>query len=376
MVQYDSLGINIMAFDLLATISNHLPYLEDWIPGTNSHGESRVTPSEPWNYVMFATKLTAEFAIDPTVGSPGPMWPYRDTDPHIVALNHNQLAWYCWTPGNPEPNLQPWGRFCVPTWDFGTIPPGASVQRLLKFAVDGAGLPPTDPRHTVILDSLRGNKDVLLNRTTSLKISTWIDDIALDNNVPYPELPLRSSDCSVFHDTEVHPILIAATLDWDWVYQNHPLSTLWRHKCVLTIVIIYDANGNSTYTVTVSENPASLGHVIIQPTANPLVWDILGGNGAAVPPDPVGPVILDIAVTGNEYGGTGTAQVNLTVRLLGDINGDGSVTGLDKIQMNKCLNGLPTPGYQTRHFDLNGDGAATGLDKLILNKLLNGIPVP
>ena len=92
---------------------------------------------------------------------------------------------------------------------------------------------------------------------------------------------------------------------------------------------------------------------------------------------PAGQVTLDVVVTGNEFGGTGSATASLTVQKLGDITNNGSVGLDDKLQMNKNLNGLPTPGYVQRHFDLDGSGGAAGLmDKLILNKILNGLAIP
>ena len=63
-----------------------------------------------------------------------------------------------------------------------------------------------------------------------------------------------------------------------------------------------------------------------------------------------------------------------TRRKLGDIDGDGSVTAMDKLEMNKKLNGLYTP-YPNRAFDLDGDASINAVDKLILNQILNGIPL-
>jgi len=71
----------------------------------------------------------------------------------------------------------------------------------------------------------------------------------------------------------------------------------------------------------------------------------------------------------------GTTTASLTLRKLGDITGDGSVGLDDKLQMNKRLNGLPTPGYELRHFDLNGSGTVGLDDKVILNQVLNNLPI-
>ena len=168
-------------------------------------------------------------------------------------------------------------------------------------------------------------------------------------------------------------IALAAACDWDWVYQNAPTTTQGRHKCVLTIVVTADPFGNSTYAVSVVRNAASTGQAVIESTADSLVWNIRGGQYGV---DPFGQAILDVTVTGNQNGGAGSTVVGLDVRRLGDITGNGTVGLEDKVQINKCLNGLATPGYVLRHFDLNGGGTAGLDDKIIINKILNGLPVP
>ena len=90
------------------------------------------------------------------------------------------------------------GDFYVPTWDFGDIARGQSVTRTLSFIVDGAGLDPADPRAELLVNPDR--PDLLANRTTSLKISTWIDNLTADTGIAYPQDPLRGSDASVFHN--------------------------------------------------------------------------------------------------------------------------------------------------------------------------------
>ena len=66
--------------------------------------------------------------------------------------------------------------------------------------MDGGGIPFNDPRYAVIIAT--GMPNVLANRISSLKISTWIDDIAIDDGSAYPAdaaaAPLRSSNSSVF----------------------------------------------------------------------------------------------------------------------------------------------------------------------------------
>ena len=143
----DDVG-NLTNFCILATIFNDTgPTVEPWADGYNSHGESlqSQTPQEP--VVMQETRLVAEFAIRVVNWLPRQFTgPYRLSAPFIEAVNEDLAAWYCWCPDmpNPPPDFQA-GNYFVPAWDFGTIPPGQSATRELRFEIP-AGLPPSDPR--------------------------------------------------------------------------------------------------------------------------------------------------------------------------------------------------------------------------------------
>ena len=195
-------GAPITAFSIDATIHNDIPTDTPWLDGTNSHHEARTFTSIEDQLIsgsLLDVKLTAEFAIDTAVPPPA-SWtpPYFDPYPgvYIEATNHDELAWYCWTDDGEAP--QPHGDFHVPTWDFGNIPMGSSATRTLSFQIP-AGLPPTDSRYHVITNSFETQADILLNRTTSLKISEWIEGLYTDSCQPYPDNPQGSSDVSVFH---------------------------------------------------------------------------------------------------------------------------------------------------------------------------------
>ncbi|MBN2582307.1 MAG: hypothetical protein JXL80_04510, partial [Planctomycetes bacterium] len=219
-IRYDGITQNIIAFDINATITNDVPDYEGWRPGDNSHGESLQT-SDQYVGDLLQTKLTADFAVPPSSAGllPGTIGPYRDASPHIIALNHDFLAWYCWTPDNGDPDKQPNGSYYVPAWDFLDIPQGQSYVRVLMFTVEAPGLSPDDPRYAAIEESYYDEQDILLNRTSSLKISTWQDDPTIDYGIPYPHLdgamPLRSSDCSVFHNIVHEPEWIEGGLSLD-----------------------------------------------------------------------------------------------------------------------------------------------------------------
>ncbi len=205
-----SLG-EITEFDITATIYNDTTEeVLPWMAGTNSHYEEN-NDVVKWYYgTLRDVKLSAEFAISSSDTNLPQSWtdPYFPSDGEdIVATNDDQLAWYCWNieqqapPGGGGP-----GGYHVPTWDFGNIPQGSSSTQILKFTVSGAGISAGDPRFLVIANSANQMSDILLNRTTSLKVSTWLDTIAPDIGIFYPhtvgEDPLRSSDVSVFHNED------------------------------------------------------------------------------------------------------------------------------------------------------------------------------
>ncbi len=204
----------ITAFEITATITNDGPATGPWQPGRNSHGEFLVT-QEQYVGTLYQAKLTAEFALASLQFVPA-AWvgPYRDRPEYIVAVNHDQTAWYCYTPDNPV-GLGPAGNYYVPAWDFGDIPVGTSVTRKLLFNVAGA-ITPNDPRFNAIMSSFQaplGQGDVFLNRTTDLKIGDWLDELTLDLGVPYPtDGLLRGGNVSVFHNIPEPASLVLLTL--------------------------------------------------------------------------------------------------------------------------------------------------------------------
>lgn len=205
-------GTPLMAFNILATVTNDMPGTTPWLEGSNSHGEF-TTQREPYVGEMFQTKLVTEFAISDLLNLPaGFSDPYRQGYlPYIIATNEDQLAWYCYTPGSPpQGQSTAIGNYYVPTWDFGDIPMGAFSTRVLTFQVAGGGLNPADPRYEAIVDSSQMHWDLLSNRTASLKVSNWIDNLTLDMGLPYPTDPLIGSDASVFFTPEPTVMVLLA----------------------------------------------------------------------------------------------------------------------------------------------------------------------
>ncbi|MGD9128056.1 MAG: PEP-CTERM sorting domain-containing protein [Planctomycetia bacterium] len=207
---------NIIAFDIDATITNDTPSIEPWRAGTNSHGEFLSTQQQ-YKGTLYDTKLAVEFAVDlpsfdawrNNLAGAAITLPYTLVDPLIIAEEVDELGWYCWTPDN-EAGLAPNGDYLVPTYDFGDILPGQSVTRTLHFSVQG-GITPNDLRYEVLLS----DEDLFLNRTTSLKISNWIENLVIDPGTPYPygvDEMLLNSDVSVFHNVPEPSTLVLLTL--------------------------------------------------------------------------------------------------------------------------------------------------------------------
>ena len=172
---------------------------------------------------------------------------------------------------------------------------------------------------------------------------------------------------------EIHPAPIALRVDQDrdFTYQNTPLITQDRHQVRLNISVLDDPNGNANYAAQVVK-ASGPGDVTIRPTADPEVWEILGGRAGQ---GATGPVTLAVQVSGNQYGGEGATTCAITVRLIGDIDGDADVDGDDKAEMNRMLNSLSTP-FGEQCFDLDGNGDVDGDDKAALNRMLNSLAVP
>jgi PEP-CTERM motif-containing protein len=199
----------ILGFDILATVTNDLGLADPSLAalGANAHGELILPGDVAWYNdatPMFDTILTGEFAIDASIPSPGNIGPYTSLSPAIVAINHDQLAWYCWA---EEWLGEPHGDFQVPAWDFGDILPGQSATELLQFTISDQtnGLQDSDVRWQAITDSEENGDDILMNRSTSLKISNWVDALAIDTGTPYPQGAQASSDSSVFFNTIPEP---------------------------------------------------------------------------------------------------------------------------------------------------------------------------
>jgi hypothetical protein len=209
-------GANLTGFSIVATITNDLPGLNfPGQPGRNRHDEQLFT-SPNFQGTMFDVKMTAEFAFPSFVNVPANVLnqiatntlpysapSYGGQNAAIIAQNEDEEGWYCFTNGT--------GGFHVPTYDFGNIAPGQSVTRTLNFTIPAPGLLPSHPLYPQLLGWAANQSDVLMNRTTDLKIGDWVDVLAQDSGVPYPNPAFNSGNVSVFFNVP-EPTSLAALL--------------------------------------------------------------------------------------------------------------------------------------------------------------------
>jgi hypothetical protein len=192
-----TVGGNITAFSVQATVTYDLPGQWPWPSGSNLHGETLTTTEQ--TYSTIAPTLTANFAISSDANVPSSFTgPYVPQSPQIVATNETLLGWYCWTPGH-QPDGQSAGGYYVPAWN-NFVFNGTSWVDTLSFTVDGAGLVPSDPRAEALEESYTELADIFTSQSSALKISNWESSIYVDPGVSYgtDSLPADMSDVSVF----------------------------------------------------------------------------------------------------------------------------------------------------------------------------------
>jgi hypothetical protein len=182
------------------------------------------------------------------------------------------------------------------------------------------------------------------------------------------------------------------SLTWDWVYQNTPVSTQDQNHTQVTIDAC-DMYGSQNYDAAwsaVMDGSLQPATGMLFPEIAPgsgLAWNIFGGRRTESLPDYPGAIPgtyhVSVCITGQESGASCYVRFPVELRMLGDVVYDGLVNGSDKLEINKCLNGLQLgEGITTHHCNLSGDLTGQGeelvnsVDKLIINQILNGIEVP
>lgn len=206
-IGYDGNG-QITEFNLEATVTNDLYDFNEMLNGTqggNDHKQSAPNIYQQVKEIMYATRLTASFADD------GVLHNYPNPESNIYALAYDELAWYCYAKSEPPQASGPSG-YWVPTWVFGDIAVGQSVTKTLKFKLY-VPEPPGTPLYDLLRDSLNNKTDLFINRTGSLKISQYPDQMFKDDGTNFPG-PQGSygSDVSVFYNKSNEPGCLRVSL--------------------------------------------------------------------------------------------------------------------------------------------------------------------
>lgn len=170
--------------------------------------------------------------------------------------------------------------------------------------------------------------------------------------------------------TEGLPFTVGFAKSHEWTYQNRPISTNGNgNHLLLFFWTLGDNNPNTSYSLTFTQigGDGSATYEQVDGTT----WRVVGSDKYS---GSIGEVQVQVEVAGN-VGGTGSDVVTFTVRQIGDVDGNESVQGVDKLALNNRLNGVDT-GYLDRAFDFNGDGSVGGADKQMMNSILNGAFLP
>ena len=188
----------ITSFSIIATISNDTPSLQTgWAGATNSHVEALSTTNQ-WNGTLFSVVLTAEFAWNNIRSGPTEFnYPYIfAANVDVNAVNEDLWAWYCWNPSSFP--TRPGGWF-VPAWNFGDIPKGMGATRVLNFSFQ-IPLPSEAPLYSALKTWQMNGTDVFANRSTSLKIESWLNNMEADSPADPLDYVNVTNSVSVFHN--------------------------------------------------------------------------------------------------------------------------------------------------------------------------------
>ncbi len=164
---------------------------------------------------------------------------------------------------------------------------------------------------------------------------------------------------------------VQASTPQDYVYENLAMGT----NCTSTLnaMVTADPMSNQSYSYSWS---------IAAPA------DRMGGTFTAVSGEdtasavfraPLRPAyspggmtyIATVTVTGDDFGNIGTATVPITVRVLGDVNGDGCTDSTDVAMISDVIDGEITDLAIITAADINCDGANTAADQQIAFSVAN-----
>jgi hypothetical protein len=186
----------------------------------------------------------------------------------------------------------------------------------------------------------------------------------------------KDSTGEIYAPAVVAVLDIEAAVDWSWVFQNTPSTTQDRHVCIITVTIVSEASAGESYDVTFTEDGGAVTNFqTIVAGVDPNTWKLIGGRVGSSTANSPATYAIAVTYTGQDSEQSDTATVAVALRKLGDVDGNGLVNAVDKLNFNKRLNGIGT-AFPDRCYDLSGDGLVNAVDKLAMNRALNLQNIP
>jgi hypothetical protein len=172
--------------------------------------------------------------------------------------------------------------------------------------------------------------------------------------------------------TRVHDVGVAnMTIDRTWVYQG------FSAKINLTVLNKGDFDEDATVTLyyNVTANKIVGAQNVTLPFGQNATIAFMWGTTGVPYCDNYTLTAAAIIPTGSYFADNTQSAGSMTIRILGDMNGDGTVNILDAIILGNAFLSTPGSSNWNPNADINGDGIVNILDAIILgNHFLQHYP--
>jgi len=177
------------------------------------------------------------------------------------------------------------------------------------------------------------------------------------------------------------PISVDLALDHQWMYQNVQTSTSTSTDSRLTagVSITDDPSANSSYTyqwdIILPSDVTTAPSTFSGGGTGDLSWTFVApGCDEPTGISDLGETFqVKVTVTGNDYGNTGSAQLQFGIALLGDVNNDRVVDVADRGITNAFWRTGSAGPFTLADCDVNCDGLIDVADRSITNAIWRGL---
>ena len=170
---------------------------------------------------------------------------------------------------------------------------------------------------------------------------------------------------------------LSLNIDNRWMYQNLPGHS--NSKLTANVSIIDDPMGNSSYTYEwelILPSDVSTALAILEGGKLSNAFCTFAAASCNEPmslSDSGQSLTVKITILGNDYGNSGTAEVDFGIAMLGDVNNDRTVNAIDRSIINIFWNAGSAEDFTLRDCDLNCNGVADAGDRAIANSIWQGL---